>query len=199
MKSVKYIVLSAILAVGDFYVAIYTSSCTKDACKAVTCMNKGACSGGRCTCAEGIGGLNCETIYRMLYKNSYVGNAVVTYSQPDSAVIDSAFYSVYSGRTNDNNVLAFSVGNDTSFSKMQLMWTDPSGQLLHTTITLGNNTSTGSTFTIDSVHGGPGDSFTVSGIGSVNATNASLNVTAVPRHPKFTPTISYTLSNCSKQ
>ncbi len=198
MKSFKYIALSAILAVGVFYVAIYSSSCTKDACKGVTCLNKGMCSGGRCTCDTGIGGLNCETIYRLLYKNAYMGNAIVTYSQPDSAVIDSAFYSIYSGRTNDSNLVAFSINSDTTYNKMQLTWTDGTGQLLQTTITLNNNTATGSTFSIPATQGGPGDSFTVSGNGSVNSTNASLNLTAVPRHPTLTPTISYTLNNCSK-
>ncbi len=198
MKSIKYMALGAILVLGVFYVAMSTTSCSKDACKGVTCLNQGMCSGGQCTCDSGVGGLNCETVYRLLYKNSYLGNDVITYSRPDSAVFDSLYYSVYSNHTDDSNVVALTVGSDTTYNVMQLSWKDH-GNILQTTIKLSNNTSTGSTFTVPAMMGGPGDTFSVSGNGSVNATSLSLNLTAIPRHPKLTPVIYYTLSNCTKQ
>ena len=60
MKSVRLIALSAILTFGTFGAIMYTS-CTKDACKGVTCLNGGTCSGGTCTCPTGYIGASCQT------------------------------------------------------------------------------------------------------------------------------------------
>ena len=116
MKVVKYIALCAFLAIGMFYVVVYSSSCNKDACKGVTCLNQGKCNGGNCTCDTGTGGSNCQTIYRELYANSYLGNAVVTYSHLDSAQVDSGYFN----HTDDSNVISFSIGSDSSYSLMRL-------------------------------------------------------------------------------
>ena len=60
MKSIRLMALSALVTIGSFSAVVYTS-CTKDACKGVTCQNGGTCSGGTCTCPTGYEGTNCET------------------------------------------------------------------------------------------------------------------------------------------
>src|SRR5476649_1593329 len=61
MKSIKHIALGAFLTLSAFCAVLYTS-CTKDACKDVTCQNGGTCSGGNCTCPTGWIGTNCQTL-----------------------------------------------------------------------------------------------------------------------------------------
>jgi hypothetical protein len=61
MKSIKYIALSAFVTISAFCAVLYTS-CTKDACKGVTCQHGGTCSGGNCTCPVGYEGANCQTL-----------------------------------------------------------------------------------------------------------------------------------------
>lgn len=200
MRLIKQVALGSFLALG-FYFAILYTSCTKDACKTVNCLNGGSCNGGTCTCDTGIGGTNCQTIYRVLYGGqkpgqgqTYLGNAVITYSHLDSAQIDSG----YAVHTDDNNTLVFSYGTDSVYTLMKLVWSDGGSTMLSTPITLANNMVTGSTFSVTPTLGGPGDTFTVSGNGSVSTTNASLNLIAVPVH-STTPTIYITLSNCGVQ
>lgn len=77
MKSIKTIALSAILTVGAFGTVLYTS-CTKDACKDVTCQNGGTCSDGKCTCPTGYEGTNCETKSRDKFVGTYVGSEACT-------------------------------------------------------------------------------------------------------------------------
>lgn len=60
MKSIRLIALSALLTIGSFCAVTYTS-CTKDECKSVTCLNGGTCSGGSCTCPTGWLGSSCQT------------------------------------------------------------------------------------------------------------------------------------------
>ena len=60
MKSIKQIALGALLTISAFCAVLYTS-CSKDACKDVTCSNGGTCSGGNCTCPVGYIGTNCQT------------------------------------------------------------------------------------------------------------------------------------------
>ena len=194
MKSIKYVALGLLLTVSVFCAVMYTSSCTKDACKGVTCLHKGTCTGGGCFCVDpGIGGLNCEIIYRDLYKNTYEGNALISYTF-DTTTIDTG----YVAHTDNNNTLSFSVVSDTAYSQMQLIWTDGSTQMLQTVITLANNSSTGSTFLVPATPGGPGGAFTVSGNGSVSGTMASVNLTAVSSDTTM-PAINITLSNFIKQ
>ncbi len=196
MKSIKYMTLGVLIAVAMFCAATYVSSCSKDGCKGVTCLNQGVCQGGSCKCIDtGTGGTNCEIVYRLLYKNGYLGNAVITYSHFDSLALDSG----YINHTDNDDSIAFSIGTDSFYNKMTMIWMDNKVQMLSTQITLQNNTSSGSTFIVPATQGGPGDSFSVSGNGSVSSTSASLNLTAVPPHPNITPTIYYTLSNCPKQ
>jgi hypothetical protein len=60
MKSFRLIALSALLTVGSVTSIVYTS-CTKDECKSVTCLNGGTCSGGTCVCPVGYTGSSCGT------------------------------------------------------------------------------------------------------------------------------------------
>lgn len=62
MKSFRLVALSALLTVGSFSTILYTTSCEKDACKGVTCLNGGTCDGGSCTCPTGFVGTNCQTL-----------------------------------------------------------------------------------------------------------------------------------------
>lgn len=72
MKSVKHIALSALLTVGAFGTVLYTA-CNKDECKDVVCQNGGTCSEGKCTCATGYEGTNCETKSRDKFVGTYTG------------------------------------------------------------------------------------------------------------------------------
>lgn len=64
MKSIKLIALSAFLTIGAFCTVLYTS-CSKDECKDVVCLNGGTCSGGTCvSCNAGYEGDRCETVSR---------------------------------------------------------------------------------------------------------------------------------------
>ena len=201
MKLIKHIALGTIVVLSVLFAISNTTSCSKDACKGVTCLNGANCSGGLCgPCDSGIGGTNCQIVYRQLYGaldgsgQTYLGNAVIDYSHLDSLALDSG----YINHTDDSNTLVFSFGHDSTFALMQLVWKDQGIQMLSTNITISNNSSTGSTFAIPATQGGPGDSFMVSGSGNVNSTNASVSLTAVPVHTT-TPTIYITLSNCTKQ
>ncbi len=156
MKSIKHIVIGAFLALGAFCAVLY-SSCSKDACKAVTCLNKGTCNGGTCNCPTGIGGLNCEKIYRKQYAFTYRG--IATYG-----II----------HTDTNNTLTFNPVGDTTYTKMQLVWSDPGFPVISLPITLTNSSSTGSDFNVVST---TVDTFTYTGSGSVNGTIASLSLT----------------------
>jgi hypothetical protein len=59
MKRLRLIALSVVLTLGAFSAVVYTS-CTKDECKSVTCLNGGTCSGGNCTCPTGYEGTTCQ-------------------------------------------------------------------------------------------------------------------------------------------
>lgn len=61
MKSIRLIALSAFVTISAFCAVLYSASCTKDACKGVTCLNGGTCSGGTCSCPTGWIGTNCQT------------------------------------------------------------------------------------------------------------------------------------------
>ena len=177
MKSIRLVALSALMTVGTFAAIVY-SSCTKDACKGVTCQNNGTCSGGACKCPSGVGGANCETVYRTLYAYTYKGNGT------DNL-----------GGTYTNNKLIFSIGSDTSdYTKMSLQWVDGSGVGVVTMpIMIANNTASGSTFTVVST---TSDTFTYTGTGTVNGATANLSLTEATPHA---PAVIYTFNNFNKQ
>src|SRR6185437_11259305 len=115
MKSIKHIALVTIVMLSIFGAVLYTS-CSKDTCKGVTCLNGGTCSGSVCACPTGIGGVNCETVYRTLYSNGpYGGNATYSSNIPNDTA--------YIAHTDTNNTLSFSYGNDSNYTKMYFTWT----------------------------------------------------------------------------
>lgn len=183
MKSIKHILLTAFLTLGVFGVVLYTS-CTKDACKDVTCQNGGTCSGGNCTCPVGTGGPDnrCEVIYRSSYTNTYVG----TGTDNGTPVF-----------TYTNWRFIFAVpSSSTDFTTMTLTVQDNTGASVGIpvlTITLGNITATGSTFTIASAVNGT-DTYT--GTGTITGTTASVIITQTPTTGSA---ITYTFSSLAKQ
>lgn len=178
MKKVKHIILGAALAIGALCTVVYTS-CNKDACKDVTCQNGGTCSGGNCTCATGYGGATnrCETAYRTTYTNTYKGsgtdNTGGTY-------------------TNFRLVLA---PTGTDVTKMSATLQDASGSSAGVpvfTIDLANFTTTGSSFTIESI---TSLGYTYTGSGTVSETAASITILEAGSGSSTT----YTFTNMAKQ
>ena len=156
MRPNKYILLSAFVTLLIVGSSLYTS-CSKDVCKAVTCINGGVCSGGTCICTQkGVGGLNCEIIYRNLYKNVYKGSGT---NDTGKAYID--------------NTLTFTAGNDTSYTQMQLIWNNHGASTVNMNITLNSNTASGSSFTVSQT---TANSMVYTGFGNVNGVNASVTL-----------------------
>jgi hypothetical protein len=185
MKSLKLIALIVILTLSVFC-GIWSTSCSKDGCKGVTCLNYGTCAGGICQCDTGLGGPTCEIVYRNLYANTYIGNGTDD-----------------SGHQYFSNTLAFTTGTDTSnFNTMQLTWTNPGGITVDFgQIMLSNNLASGSNFTVTqtsviTVISGTVDTFTFSGGGSVNGNVASISLTEM--RPSAPP-IMITLNNLNVQ
>lgn len=77
MKSIRNIAFSAILTIGAFSAITYTS-CNKDECKDVVCKNGGTCVSGKCSCATGYEGTNCETVSRTKMVGSWSGSDACT-------------------------------------------------------------------------------------------------------------------------
>ena len=177
MKSIKQIALSAFITLSVFCAVLYTS-CSKDACKGVTCLNKGTCSGGTCTCPSGIGGNNCQTIYRLLYANTYKGVAT---------------YSIVHADT--NNTMVFTAGIDSTYNQMKMVWTDTGTTVITMPITLSNSSSTGADFTITPTNAGI---YTYTGSGNVNGTTASAVLKLTQTNGQGQP-ILVTLANFNRQ
>jgi len=84
MKNFRHIALTALLTIGSFAAITYTS-CTKDACKDVTCQNGGTCSGGNCTCPTGYEGTSCETLSITKFVKNWIatdktGSTTISYT-----------------------------------------------------------------------------------------------------------------------
>lgn len=77
MKKFRLIALSALVTVASA-TAIFSTSCSKDECKDVTCQNGGVCSGGNCTCPVGYEGSRCETKSRDKFIGTYTGTEICT-------------------------------------------------------------------------------------------------------------------------
>ena len=180
MRSLKHIALGAFLTISVFCAVIYTS-CSKDACKAVTCLNFGTCNGGICKCKTGIGGNNCETIYRNLYANNYKGIATYNIVGADP-----------------NTILTFNAPNDTAdFTKMEVVWKNPGLPIVTLPVTITNSSPTGSNFMI--VANTPVDTLLYNGSGSVNGTTASMTLTKTPIPPHIGPTVIVYFNDFNKQ
>lgn len=177
MRSIKFLLAGVFLVLGVVFSGLYTS-CTKDVCKGVTCINRGTCSAGNCNCKKGVGGLSCEVIYRDLYAGKmYKG----------TGTSDSGF-------TYIDNTFTFTAGVDSDYTKMSIAWNNFGPQVINFAITLSDSSTTsGSTFIIDKTDV---DSFTYNGSGSVNSTTASLTLTRT--HP-IAPPVHITLHNFVRQ
>jgi hypothetical protein len=169
MKPLRIVLLTAVITLSILF-GVY-SSCTKDACKGVTCLNTGTCSGGACQCPTGVGGNNCEVVYRNLYVNTYEGNAVA-----DTLFADSVA-NVKVAVAYNNSKLSFDTTGTTSLVNMNMQLQDSLGFLNMTfSITLANQTTSGSTFSIEPVEI---NGFHYSGNGTLSASLATLSLTAV--------------------
>lgn len=60
MKSLRNAAVTALLTIGAFSTIAYTS-CEKDECADVICMNNGTCVDGACVCPTGYEGTTCQT------------------------------------------------------------------------------------------------------------------------------------------
>ena len=171
----KQIAIAVILLTGIFCAVLYTS-CSKDACKGITCLNNAPCSGGMCTCPSGVGGNNCQTIYRLQYKGTYVG---IGFKDTGSLTTESA-------------IMVFNPTADSIYTNMTVVITDSSNHIVNVTlpITLSNITASGSAFTLKTSV--INDTTTIiSGTGNVSATSASLNLTIRDKVDTLYRTVSY--------
>jgi hypothetical protein len=131
MKSIKYIALSAFVTISAFCAVLYTS-CTKDACKGVTCQHGGTCSGGNCTCTTGYEGTNCEKEARAKFIKSWAATDVnVTTTVPlapysaviaastSSTVVTDVIIGAFSNNYFTNSVKASVDGNTITIASQQ--------------------------------------------------------------------------------
>ena len=86
MKSIKLVAFSAFLTISAFCAVLYTS-CTKDACKNVTCLNGGTCSGGNCTCPTGYEGTTCQTKSRDKFVGTYLGSEICNVGTDNYSIV----------------------------------------------------------------------------------------------------------------
>ncbi len=187
MNIMKPVVISILLTLGIFCAVLYTS-CSKDGCKGVYCMNNSSCSGGICQCTkQGIGGVNCEIIYRNLYAHIYKGVVNFAGKLDSATTIDSNI---------GNHLLTFSPANDTmSYLGMTIAWKDSTSKLLVSLpITLTTNTASGSDFTVPAT---PADTFTYSGYGNVSPVSATLNL--VRTHPHGSSKVNISFNSFTRQ
>lgn len=84
---VRSILLTVAVITALISVVSYTSSCKKDACENVICLNLGACDGGKCVCPIGFEGARCEILSRDKF--------IKTYNGRDTCTSDTAFYLTY--------------------------------------------------------------------------------------------------------
>ena len=191
MVSVRNFLVGVLMVTGVTATAVYTSSCSKskDACSGVTCQNSGSCKSGTCVCPAGIGGTNCETIYRTTYANIYAGSG--TDNETPS-------------RTLNNYQVTLSYNNDLNYSGMNILaeMLDGGGKYVtHFTapIVLSSCSATGSNFTITPSVNSLG--FRISGTGTVSASVVTLSVTEADTATTgyIQPTIVYTFSSLAVQ
>jgi hypothetical protein len=70
MKHIRKVFLTAITTLAIFSAIVY-SSCHKDPCNGVACLNGGACSQGSCLCPSGYTGSHCQYTTVTYYNNTY--------------------------------------------------------------------------------------------------------------------------------
>ncbi len=72
MKPIRSILLTAFFTILVFSSITYTA-CHKDKCVNVTCLNKGVCDNGRCSCVTGYEGERCEELSRTKFIATFNG------------------------------------------------------------------------------------------------------------------------------
>lgn len=82
----KAALFSATLVLTGFAAVTWTA-CNNDKCKGIVCAYEGACNNGRCLCKSGYEGVQCETINRDRYKNTWQ-------VQEDGTLSNEALYSL---------------------------------------------------------------------------------------------------------
>lgn len=136
MKSFRLIALSALMTVGTFSTVVYTS-CTKDACKGVTCQNGGTCDGGTCVCPTGYEGSSCETASRT--------KIIKIWSASDLQVSPAVTIPTYT-----SSIVAGTSITDIKISNFSNAYFthDVNATLSGNTITIGNQTPDADTFSV---------------------------------------------------
>ncbi len=156
MRSIRLIAFSALATVGVFSAVLY-SSCSKNECGAITCINSSHCMGGVCQCVQGTEGRNCEKVYRTIYAGIYKG------IPPDDPNSDTT------------NTIYFVPSEDTTnYNLMDIVWVDTTGGARVTLpIELYNNTASGSNFNIPAT---PKGSITYTGKGFIDGKVMTLSL-----------------------
>ena len=153
MKFWRITILTGLIFAAAVTAIVY-SSCTKDACDNLTCLNGGSCGNGICNCPTGYEGTQCQTLSVSRFVGTYAGDISCNSQQE---VIDSAFITADNANPDyvyvtmnsilpkvlhgyvSNNASTYSiiVVNNDSFSS------DPNTKFYERlfTITLQNNTS----------------------------------------------------------
>ena len=131
MKLIKNIMLAGVAAMG-IAGSVFYSSCVKDQCGAIQCINHGTCNNGQCRCLAGTGGANCQTIYRDAYLGFYKG-------QPPN---DTSSVNMHSLQFRYNF-------GDTLYKEMDLLWIDENNQeVANVQINFMEQSLTSSTFSV---------------------------------------------------
>ncbi len=158
MKVFRYIASGVLVCAGVLGAAVY-SSCSKNECGAVTCLNKSSCVQGLCQCPKGVFGTNCEKIYAKEYSGQYKG------LPPGFSASDTT------------NTLLFEMTDDTTdYNKMDMLWIDSSGATkAKVPIVMSNHTTSGSSFVITTT---TLNSVVYSGNGTISNNVANLRMKA---------------------
>jgi hypothetical protein len=79
MKLIRTVLLTAVCVLMAFSAVVY-SSCNKNKCDKVVCLNLGACDNGTCKCPTGYEGDRCQTLSRDKFIATYNGGDSCTHN-----------------------------------------------------------------------------------------------------------------------
>jgi len=137
--------------------SVFYSSCAKDQCGAIQCINHGTCNNGQCRCLPGTGGANCQTIYRDAYRGDYRG------VPPNDSM--STYMHTLQFRYTDG---------DTLYKEMDMLWIDENNQTVaNVQINFMEQSLTSSTFSVVPTTAG---GVTYTGNGTVNDRTATVQM-----------------------
>ena len=105
MKQAKLITLTLVIMVTAFCAVVYTS-CTKDKCSGVSCLNGGYCNGGNCICPVGFVGFNCENVATttVTYNNNTYTTVTLIFNNSSTITIAPGTSASFTGSYGDNAV-----------------------------------------------------------------------------------------------